>query len=284
MEKDADVTTEGTQSSGNLWLVKDPVTGALTCLVAEEGKGCLAIDLNIFGIFDVDNPNDSDDLPEGLGAWEDQKRFDHKFISLIPEPDNAWLESGGRIANCTMVIASEDSILEGCVTKDDPENPGRLGPNGPDSPNGRVERITVIPSGDLIYRSDFRPTKDNGIVTDIVDDNCEVTDTQAEQIPGTLPGQLTVVCSNVSITIRMLQGDIDLDCDVDVLDDQALAFRYGARLGLQLYDRWYDLEPKWSDDDIDIKDLQFVFGRNYSTCQAPIPDDQAIPVPPPPDP
>jgi len=106
-------------------------------------------------------------------------------------------------------------------------------------------RIYVMPNiNDLIYRSDFRPTKDNGILVDIVDDNCEVTDTQGEQIPGTLPGQLTTVCGDVHITIRMLEGDVDLDCTITVLDDQALAFRYGSHLGLQLYDRWYDLEPE----------------------------------------
>jgi hypothetical protein len=261
---------EKSPAFANLFLMK------AGCVVPEEGKGCLVIDLSIFAVADLDNPNDSDEDPEGLGAWEDQKRFDHKFISLTPVPDNTWLQSGGRIANCTMMVLTEDSILEGCVTKDDPLVEGQQpGPQG----GGLVERIYVMPQlNDLIYRSDFRPTKDNGIVTDIVDDNCEVTDTQGEQIQGTLPGQLTTVCSDVHITIRMLQGDIDLDCDVDVVDDQALAFRFGSRLGLQLYDRWFDLEPKYSDDDIDIKDLQFVFGRNYSTCQAPIPDDQACPV------
>ena len=272
----AGVRMEKSPALANLWLMK------AGCVVPAEGKGCLVIDLNVFAVADLDNPNDSDEVPEGLGAWEDQKRFDHKFISLTPVPDNTWLQSGGRIANCTMVIVSENNILEGCVTKDDPNVDGQQpGPQG----GGLLERIYVIPQlNDLIYRSDFRPTKDNGIITDIVDDNCEVTDTQGEQIQGTLPGQLTTVCSDVHITIRMLEGDMDLDCDVDVLDDQALAFRYGAQLGLQLYDRWFDLEPKWSDDDIDIKDLQFVFGRNYSTCQTPIPDDQngfAPPVPTP---
>ena len=75
-----------------------------------------------------------------------------------------------------------------------------------------------------------------------------------------MPGGLTQYCGNAHVTIRMLEGDMDLDCDVDVLDDQSMAFRYGSQLGGQLYDRWYDLEPKWSDDDVDVKDLQFVFG------------------------
>ena len=131
-----------------------------------------------------------------------------------------------------------------------------------------------------MYRSLFRPTKDNGIITDIVDDNCEVTDTQSETILGGLPGQLALNCGDAHITIRMLECDVNLDCQVDVQDDQAVAMRYGSQLGLQLYDRWYDLEPANSDDDIDIKDLQFCYGRNWSTCQNPIPNDQSTPMPP----
>ena len=162
------------------------------------------IDLRVFAIADVDNPNDSDEVPEGLGAWEDQKRFDHKFISLTPVPDNTWLESGGRIANCTMHDPDRGLDPRGLRHQGRPGRSmgSRPGPQG----DGLIERIYVIPQlNDLIYRSDFRPTKDNGIVTDIVDDNCEVTDTQGEQIPGTLPGQLTTVCSDVHITIRMLR-------------------------------------------------------------------------------
>jgi hypothetical protein len=153
----------------------------------------------------------------------------------------------------------------------------QLGPCG----DGIIEKMLILPlTNDLIYRGVFRPTKDNGVVTNIVDDNCEITDIYAEPMADTLPGGLTPICGDLHITVRMLEGDIDLDCDVDVVDDQALAFRYGASWGLQLYDQWFDLEPKFADQDIDIKDLQFVFGRNYSTCQLPIPDDQAIPVDP----
>jgi hypothetical protein len=71
----------------------------------------------------------------------------------------------------------------------------------------------------------------------------------------------------------MLEGDMDLDCEVDLTDDQAMAFRYGAFFGNLLYHKFYDLEPNIAPDfDIDIKDLQTVFGRNGSTCDAPIPD------------
>ena len=295
MEKDANLSEPGVQSTANLWLM------AGGCVVPEEGKGCLAIDVWLRNAGDVDDPNDGDDDPEGLGAWEHQVRFDHKIIKfendLLPlvdcdgdtTLDAPWIECEGRIANpidpitgqgCYVSVLTENWILEGCVTKDDPEVDGmQLGPLG----DGLIETMLVLPQfNDLIYRSDFRPTKDNGVVTDIVDDNCEITDIYAEPMTGLLPGGLTPICSDVHITVRMLQGDINLDCTVDVLDDQALAFRYGASWGMQLYDSWYDLEPKIADQDIDIKDLQFVFGRNYSTCQVPIPDDQATPVPAPP--
>jgi hypothetical protein len=293
------VRMEKVPAVANLWLMKGG------CVNPALGKGCLEIDEWIYGIADTCDWNVIINgtpaplatpacTPEGLGAWENQIRFDHKFISLTKTPDNTWLFSGGRwggpvvpnpipggpdlVTGCYVTIVSEDSILEGCVSKDDPNTPGlQPGPEG----SGLIERIIIVPNiNDLVYRSDFRPTKDNGIVTDIVDDNCEVTDTLGEQIPGTLPGQLTTVCGDAHITIRFLEGDEDLNCRIDVADDQALAFRYGSHLGSQLYDRWYDLEPKFSDDDIDIKDLQFVFGRNYSTCENPVPNDQGTPVPP----
>jgi hypothetical protein len=46
-----------------------------------------------------------------------------------------------------------------------------------------------------------------------------------------------------------------------------------------LYSKWYDLEPQSHDLDIDIKDLQKVYGRDGSTCQNPVPAQ--LPLPPP---
>ena len=273
MEKDANVLEPGVQTTNNLWIM------AGGCINPEEGKGCLVIEKWVFNAYDSDSPNDLDTEPEGLGAWEERIAYEHKILGVTPVPDVTWIESGGRFANCTATVLTENWILSSCVTKDDPAVPGiQPGPNG----DGIIEKIYIVPNvSDLIYRDLFRATKDNGVVTDIIDENCEVTDTLAEAIPGTLPGGLTQTCGDVHITVRMLQGDIDLDCDVDVVDEQRMAFRYGSSLGLQLYDQWYDLEPKYTDGDIDIKDIQFIFGRHNSTCQAPIPDDQSLPVPPP---
>jgi hypothetical protein len=303
MVKDCDPNKEGIQDNCNLWLMDTEFAGKTLpealpaaddngCVVADEGKGCLAVDVWLKSADDEPDSNDMDNEKECLGAWEHQVRFDHKIIKFVNDlnpatidtdqdgdADVSWLESTGRIANCSYSVLTENWMLEGCLTKDDPNVEGvQVGPCG----DGIIEKMLIVPqTQDLIYRGIFRPTKDNGVVTNIVDDNCEITDIYGEPMADTLPGQLTPVCGDLHITIRMLEGDLDLDCDVDVADDQAVAFRYGASWGLQLYDPWFDLEPKYADQDIDIKDLQFVFGRNYSTCQAPIPVDQAFPVEPP---
>ena len=55
-----------------------------------------------------------------------------------------------------------------------------------------------------------------------------------------------------------------------------MAHRYGAFFGLLLYDQFYDLEPSpHGDFDIDIKDLQFVFGRDGRECPSPTPTPTA---------
>jgi hypothetical protein len=68
---------------------------------------------------------------------------------------------------------------------------------------------------------------------------------------------------------------------VDVEDQQLIAYRYGSFFGSGLYSQWYDLEPALHDLDIDIKDLQKVFGRDGSTCQAPLPAQPPHPPPAP---
>ena len=59
------------------------------------------------------------------------------------------------------------------------------------------------------------------------------------------------------------------DCKVNALDQQLLGFRWGAGFGSLLYNPRFDLQPSGvikGDGEINIKDVQFVFGRNGSTC------------------
>jgi uncharacterized delta-60 repeat protein len=258
MDKDVDPTTPGVDSLANLWLCQ-----GTTCTLNGEGELVIAERLS--------NAND----PDGLGAYEFQLKFDHKIFDIVIE-DAGFLGSTGRTVDCTMTIITENDIRFGCLSS------GPMpGPTG----SGVLALIHVTPEADLKYR--LTPGQENGLVRTILDENCELTDVygdpladgQGNLLPGILSGGLVAVCTDATITVRILEADLNLDCEVDIVDDQMIAYRYGAGFGNGLYDPWYDLEPALKDFDIDIKDLQKVFGRNGSVCQKPIPEQMPMPGP-----
>jgi hypothetical protein len=264
--------------SAVLWIMRhpnclNPVTGEYDVgPCATPPIGWLQINEVATNVTDIDSPNDSDNTPEGLGSFEFQVKYDDKIfdLNIVPGP---FLGITGRTVDCSMSIVTENYILFACGSTGDPNS-------GPVSPGPvTLATINVYPKSDLYLR--MRPTKDNGLTSNLLDENCEWSDTYGTPLPGMVNGGHVPYCGSATITIRMLEGDVNLDCNVDVLDDQNIAYRYGATFGLQLYNPFYDLEPNVGDNDIDIKDLQFVFGRNGSTCANPIPDGQG-PLPPPP--
>jgi uncharacterized repeat protein (TIGR01451 family) len=318
MVKDARPDLPGIQDTANLWLCKTgPDCGVVTAETgAHIGKGSLDVEDLLFLREDTDSPNDSDTLPEGLAAYEEQLKYDHKIFDVtvadagfdgldndadcgaddgngngipcdcalvggdricdynVDEVGESVLDARGRAnINCSMTIMTENWIMFGCVTAGQAlGNPMPVGV--------WLKTISLTPDPDMFLR--LRPTKDNGVVSTLIDENCEVADIYAsEPWPFTLPGGLTQDCRDLTVTVRMLEGDVNLDCQVDVLDEQIIAQRYGAFFGLLLYSPFYDLEPKLTDFDIDIKDLQFVFGRDGSMCQAPIPNQPPEPIPDP---
>jgi len=283
----------------------DMVDDVDTCNDDDDGDGEGCADITCDGISDSsDWDGDAQDLDcdggeigEGLGAFEMQIKFDHKlFQHPTLDFSNTVLDDTGRTVNCTHDIITENWVLFGCTTKANADGDGTPGENpadypdpGPSVDGGTNNLVTVLfpTQTDLLER--LRPTKDNGVRADLLDENCEAADTLGSPYNmGVEPngsneadnGGLTDNCTDVTFTIRMLEGDIDLDCDVDVVDDQLISFRYGATFGILTYDPFFDLEPNTTptDFDIDIKDLQFVFGRIGSTCADPIPDNQD-PVP-----
>jgi hypothetical protein len=284
MVKDVDPSTPGVDSLANLWLCEGG-----TCTL--NGEGELVILERVLGV-----AND----PDGVGAYEFQLKFDHKVFDIQIE-DAGWLGSTGRSVECDMTIITENDIRFGCVSYDPTPGDGSI-PPGPTT-DGVAAIVKVKPEPDLRYR--LTPGQENGVVRTLLDENCELADIYGDPLemdgwadddvdndgdtvvdefgeglaPGVLPGGLIAVCADVTITARILEGDLNLNCEVDVVDDQMIAYRYGASFANLLYDPWYDLEPALKDSDVDIKDLQKVFGRNGSTCQAPIPEDQR-PSPP----
>lgn len=113
----------------------------------------------------------------------------------------------------------------------------------------------------------IRPNQNNGLVVAILNRNCNLADSQGHPIK-------KLGCDDSELTIRWLEGDVTGDCVVDVLDQQQLAFRWGTHVGSLLFEKRMDLEPSGAingDGAIDIKDVQFVFGRHLSTCENPHP-------------
>jgi hypothetical protein len=238
--------------------------------------------------------NNFDTVQDGLGAYEFDVEYDNFVISSVNPCDIVFGPGGagstrgpvdeintsspansdctpdpnsGLDGTCTMSIILENVVHFGCVTS----GPTPNGPTG----SFTLSSLELVPHEDLV--EDLFPGNDNGVVTKIKDNGCELADVFGHPVLGSVGGGLLPVCGNLSVTIRILEGDLDLDCEVDVTDAQVMAFRYGAFFGSLLYSIWYDLEPNFHDLDIDIKDVQKVFGREGSTCEDPIPAQTPVP-------
>jgi hypothetical protein len=317
MVKDVDdPSTPGVDSLANLWLCEGD-----RCDEA-KGEGSIVIDERVLNV-----RGDPDGVGAyEFQVKFDHKIFDitvcegdqpaDPVTGLCPDivvgSSHHWLYEHGRVPNwptglggCDMTIVNENAILFGCVSKDNPETVGN--DQGATS-NGTIATLRVTPDSDIMNR--LTPGQNNGVVRTILDENCELADIYGDPLsdgtpadicgdppdpncpyvrplPGVNPGGDLASCGDVTLTVRILEGDLNLDCQVNVVDDQAIAYRYGASFGNLLYDPWYDLEPPLKDFDIDIKDLQKVFGRNGSVCSVSgtvadgtIPEQEPLPPPP----
>lgn len=75
------------------------------------------------------------------------------------------------------------------------------------------------------------------------------------------PDAFVVLWSNACV-----RYDLNHDGRIDILDAQAMAFRYGAIIGQLPYEARFDLRPYLRDYMISINDLQSVFGKMSSHC------------------
>jgi hypothetical protein len=206
--------------------------------------------------------------PQSLAAFEFEVRFNHSkvCVNLRPSPQfQALLDSGDAIC---LVRDKDTSLLEGiaqlgCVT---------IGKGHQDELDDLDLAIIEVRPQPELY-SQMKPNQDNGQAVQILNQGCELADEQGHAVP-------TFSCEDADITFRYLEGDVDgPDCDVDVLDAQQVAFRWGIGKGSLQYRGFFDLEPSWpvnGDGDIDIKDVQFVFGRFGSTCDEPHPPQPPV--------
>ena len=129
--------------------------------------------------------------------------------------------------------------------------------------------VDIYPQPELYSQS--KPNQDNGVVVQINNVGCDLGDEQGHAIP-------IFSCDDADITFRYLEGDVEPDCVIDAVDAQAIAFRWGVEKGSLIYKDFMNLEPssQQSDNDIDINDLQFVFGRFGSTCKNPHPAQDPV--------
>jgi hypothetical protein len=212
----------------------------------------------------------NDGREDGVGAVEFQVKFDHKVFNVAIVP-GTWLTAGTtRSQQCNNTIVTENWILFGCTSTGpaiDPAAPGAASGGLPNS--GTIAQVVLTPNEDM--KSRLHPGDNNGVVRLILDENCELANIFGEPLAYSVGGGMLQTCADASVTMRILEGDLNLDCTVNVLDQQAIAFRYGSFFGDLSYDPWFDVEPSLKDFDVDVKDLQKVFGRDGSTCAAPIP-------------
>ncbi len=194
-------------------------------------------------------------VPEGsgLGGFELHVAYDNNTVSLDIDasPFLQELEGTDRTATC-LENRTEGAVRFGCVTTGvDP------GPSG----TFAFARITVTP----LARIPIRPAPNNGIevILDDVTANTRLVGALEDGIPVSFVGDAKVI-------VRALESDINVDCAVNVIDHQMVAGRFGVSEGSTLYQERYDLEPAIRPDgDIDISDLQTVYGRTGSTCAQP---------------
>ena len=194
----------------------------------------------------------------GLGAFELRISFNESAVSVEIE-EGPFLSSTGRETHC-LRAASEGLIRLSCFSLG-----GAPGPVG----SGILAVLTVSPAEEL----DLRASQLNGILTKLDDGSnaVQLADIAGAPIPIASVGDADVI-------VRALEGDVNTDCLVNVVDQQTVAGKFGVQLGSLLYNRFLDLEPPLAPDgDIDILDVQFVFGRSGSTCEEPNPEQ-----PPPP--
>ena len=271
----------------NLWLCAQPAA------CAGPGEGSLRVVERAENVHTGDE--NADTIEDGLGAYEFTVEYDNFVIASVDpcdlvfgpggagssrgpvdeldssdnpdcQPDPGALNNG----SCVMSLILENLVHFGCVTGG--QSPGPTG-------DFDLASLELVPHEDLA--NDLFPGNNNGVLTVVKDNGCELVDVFGHPATGSVNGGLTPECGDLAVTVRILEGDLDLDCDVDVTDAQAIAGHYGAFFGGLLYQKWLDLEPELHDLDIDIKDIQKVFGRVGSTCQAPVPAQPPLdpPVP-----
>ena len=231
-------------ASGGAVVYADPLTANLFV-----GGPPLLMDERVVGI-----PSD-----RGVAAFELDLRFDPNLVAVTIE-EGGFLSGTGNAVSCDVTSINFFERVFSCTSSGAEPYP---------TGGGVLARLTIVPSPDLRLRA----TMDNGGITliDLVSGGTTLVDSDGFFVP------IQRIIDGV-VVVRQLEGDINEDCVVNVIDEQDVAQRYTATFGSLLYTRLHGREPGGGDGEVDIKDLQFVVGRDGSKCDEPTPP-QPTPTP-----
>lgn len=248
-------------SSANLWYcITGPCNG--------PGEGTLDVLVSASGISTGDA--DGDTVPDGAGSYYLDLVQDILMTTGSPSSfTDKLLSPGGAAASVGPPDCGASWLLDNAFDCD-ATTPG-VGASGSFDVVTLHLKPHAIGSLDASPASQ-RPGVGNEVQTAFFIETCVMDDMSGNGVESPLfNGRLPDCGATLQIAVRLLQADFNVDCHVDVQDQQLAGFRYGSGLESPLYSGWYDVEPNTPDGDIDINDLQRVFGRDGSTCQSPIP-------------
>ena len=202
-----------------------------------------------------------------VGAFEFEVHYDNEKVCVEIQPAGFW--ATGPDVFCTIKDSVTKPALEGvarigCVTIGKTAFPDTNTDEG-----RRLANVIVRPQPEVYAQA--KPNDGNGVVAQINNVNCGLSDLQGHAMA-------IASCDDSDVTFRYLEGDVEPDCSIDAVDAQAVAFRWGVEKGSLIYKDFMNLEPSGTqaDGDIDINDLQFVFGRIGSTCNDPHPPQPPV--------
>jgi len=279
------VAWEKTPTDGNVWLA--------TCDPLDALGQCFGENVNTFS-FDEVMINQGD--PNGLGGFSFDLHYDvtqYQAPAIDLSPAIALFAAAGRALDCSITIPQNGTVHVACAST------GPIGV-GPVFVGAQVmANVTLTPQAFLVQS--IRPNKENGDISWVKDDQVTVTNTCGQPLNDGTYTPFPEECQGVPLqgvgpggvlegnpnggesvqTIRRLEGDVTKDCSVNVADMQLEASKFGMSIGNLLYNVFYDVNSplQHGDGEIDINDIQFVYGRFGSECSLPIPAQNPQPLP-----
>jgi hypothetical protein len=194
----------------------------------------------------------------GLGSFQFDALYDPSLVTLEATV-GVFPRSTGNTVTCTTTRPDSDRLRFACSASNSP-------PSGPVG-DGVLAVLSVEPVATLAIRA----ASNNDLLTSIELTSAAVWDVNGNLVP-------LVQTAGAAAAVRSLEADVNTDCVVDQMDVDLVSSRYPSSRYSVGYGVLYDLEPATADGDIDLSDVQFVFARNGSTCENPIPAQPAPPA------